>query len=66
MLGEESVSYLCVELVVTEVEGGVDGLERLKVNGHLLLLALVSDNGATVQHKAILWHAWIALQALLC
>jgi hypothetical protein len=37
-----------VKLVVTEVEGGVDRLEGLKVNIDLLLLALLCDYCAAV------------------
>lgn len=49
-------SYLCVEFVVTEVQGGVDGLERLKVDVDLLLFALLCHDGATVHHQTIWWH----------
>ena len=45
-----------MELVVAEVEGGVDGLEGLKVNVDFLLLALLCHNGAAVDylHKTML------------
>ena len=37
-----------MELVITEVQRGVDRLERLKVNVHFLLFTLLSDDGAAV------------------
>jgi len=45
---------LSVELVVTEIQRGVERLERLKVNVDHLLLALIRQNGATVDHQAII------------
>ena len=44
---------LSVKLVVAEIQRGVDGLERLKVDVDHLLLALVRQNGATVDNEAI-------------
>ena len=49
-------SYLGVEFVVTEVQGGVDWLERLKVDVDLLLFALLCHNGPAVHHQTIRWH----------
>ena len=45
--------YLGVELVVAEVERGVDGLEGLKVNVHFLLLAVLRQHSTAVQHKPV-------------
>ena len=45
---EERSESLRVELVITEVQRGVDRLERLKVNVHFLLFSLISDDGAAV------------------
>ena len=42
-----------MELVVTEVERGVDGLEGLEVDVDLLLLALVRDDGAAVDDQTV-------------
>ena len=39
-----------MELVIAEVEGGVDGLEGLEVNVRLLLLALLGHNCAAVNN----------------
>ena len=50
VVGEQSAEGLGVELVVAEVEGGVDGFERLEVNVNFLLLALVGDNSTAVDN----------------
>jgi len=42
-----------VKFVVAQVERGVDGLERFKINVDLAFLALRSDNFTTVYDKAI-------------
>lgn len=47
------MSNLSVKLVVAEVQGGVDRLERFKVNVNFLLLAFLSHNGATVHNQTI-------------
>ena len=48
-------SYLGVEFVITQVQGGVDGSERLKVDVDFLFFAFVCDYGSTVDDKAIGW-----------
>ena len=48
VIGQERSESLGVKLVITEIQRGVDCLERLKVNVHFLLLALLSDNSAAV------------------
>ena len=48
IVGEECSEGFRVELVITEVQRGVDRLERLKVNVHFLLFTLLSDDGAAV------------------
>lgn len=53
---QEKSSHLSVELVVTEVQGGVDWLKRLKVNIDFLLLAFLCHNGTTVHNQTIGWH----------
>ena len=45
-----------MELVVTEVQRGVDGFKRLKVYVDFLLFALVCHNGPTVHHQAVRGH----------
>lgn len=45
-----------MELVVAEVQGGVDWFKRLKVNIDFLLLAFLCDNGATIHNQTIGWH----------
>ncbi len=49
-------SHLGVELVVAEVQGGVDWLKRLKVDIDFLLLAFLCHNGTTVNNQTIGWH----------
>ena len=48
VVGEERSESFRVELVITEVQRGVDRLERLEVNVHFLLFTLLSDDGAAV------------------
>lgn len=57
--------YLGVELVVAEIEGRVDGLERLEINVDLLLLSLGRDDGTAVDDETVGWHAVVQLEALL-
>lgn len=52
---QQGLQRLRVELVVAEVQRRVDRLERLKVNVHLLLLALVRHDRAAVHHKTVWW-----------
>jgi len=44
---------LCVELVIAKIERCVDGLEGLKVDVDLFLLAFVRDDGAAVDNETI-------------
>ena len=55
-----------MEFVVTKVEGGVDGLEGLKINIDLLLLTFSSKNFTTVDDKTVLGNAVVKLKSLLC
>ena len=48
VVGEQGGEGLRVKLVVAEVEGRVDRLERLKVDVDFFLLPLVRDDGAAV------------------
>eukprot|EP00250_Pteridium_aquilinum_P004932 c15110_g1_i1 orf=70-606(+) len=54
-----------MELVVTKVKRSIDRLEGLKINGYLLLLAIVGDNCASVEDEAVGGHLVVELQALL-
>ncbi|KAI3478310.1 hypothetical protein L1887_59786 [Cichorium endivia] len=63
---EELAERLCVELVVAEVERGVDGLEGLEGEVDLLLLALVCEDGAAVNHETVVGDAIVQLETLLC
>jgi hypothetical protein len=54
-----------VELVVTQVEGGVDGLERLEVNVNLALLSFRGDNFTTVHDESIGRDLVVELETLL-
>jgi len=53
---EREKTHLGVKLVVAEIERCVDRLEGLKVNVNTLLLAVVCEDGSTVQHEAIVRH----------
>ncbi len=62
---EKFCKSLGVELVVAEVERGVDGLEGLKVNIDLLLLAFLGQDFTTVDDKAIRGHLVVELESAL-
>lgn len=49
----QSRVHLGVELVVTQVERRVDGLERLEVEVHPLLLALIGHDSPAVDHQPV-------------
>jgi hypothetical protein len=54
-----------VELVVTKVEGGVDGLEGLEIDVNLALLSLGGDNFTTVHDQSIGGNLVVQLETLL-
>lgn len=54
-----------MKLVVTEVERGVDGLERLEVDVDPALLALAGDDFAAVDDEAIGRDTGVEFEALL-
>ena len=62
---QELVEGLCVEFVVAEVQGGVDGLEGLEVNVELLLLAIICHHCACVDDQPIGWHLQAMRQFML-
>jgi hypothetical protein len=47
---------LGVELVVAQVQRGVDGLERLEIDVHFLLFAVVCHHSPRVQHEPVLYE----------
>ena len=51
--------YLGVELVVAQVERRVDGLERLEVEVHPLLLSLVGHDSPAVDHQPVRGHSGV-------
>lgn len=62
---EELRESLSVELVVAQVEGGVDWAERLEVDVDLSLFAFGGQDFTTVDDESIWWDLVVELQALL-
>ena len=62
---EKFTQGFSVELVVTKVEGGVDGLERFEVDINLALLSFRGDNFTTVHDQSIGRDLVVELQTLL-
>jgi hypothetical protein len=62
---EQLTQSLSVELVVTQVERGVNGLEGLEIDVNLALLSFRSDNFTTVDDQAIGRDLVIQLETLL-
>ena len=62
---EQLAEGLGVELVVAEVERGVDGLEGLEVDVDLALLSFGGDDFAAVDDEAVGGHLVVELEALL-
>jgi hypothetical protein len=56
---------LGVELVVTKVERGIDGLEGLEVDVNLTLLSFGGDNFTTVHDQSIGGNLVVQLETLL-
>lgn len=54
---EYRLTDLGVELVVAQVERRVDGLERLEIQVHPLLLTLVRYDRPAVDHQAVRGHS---------
>lgn len=54
-----------MELVVTEVERGVDGLEGFEIDVDLSLLSFRGENFTTIDDQAIWWNLVIQLKSLL-
>lgn len=62
---EQLAQGLGVELVVTKVERGVDGLEGLEIDVNLALLALCGDDFTTVDDQTIRRDLVVQLETLL-
>ena len=50
VVSQEGCEGFCVELVITEIQGGVDRFEWLEVNVDFLLLPFLCDYRTTVNH----------------
>ena len=48
VVSQEGGEGFCVELIITEIQGGVDRFEWLEVNVDFLLLPFLCDDRATV------------------
>jgi len=55
VIHEKFIEIFGVELVVTEVEGGVDGFEGFKVDVYFTFFAFVCDYCSAVEDKSVLW-----------
>ena len=53
---QQLIQCLSVELVVAEVQGGVDGFEGLKIYIELLLLVVLRHDGPRVDDQAVRRH----------
>ena len=62
---EQLIQGFSVKLVVTQIQRRVDGLEGLKVNIQLLLLAIVGHNSARVYDQSIWRNFIVQLEPLL-
>lgn len=62
---QQLTQRLGVELVVTKVEGGINGLEGLEVDVNLPLLSFRGDNFTTVNNQSIRGNLVVQLETLL-
>lgn len=58
--------YLGVEFVVTQIQGSVDGFERLKVDVDFLFFSLSRYNCTTVNNESIVGNSVVEFESLLC
>ncbi|KAH3660506.1 hypothetical protein OGAPHI_007092 [Ogataea philodendri] len=56
---------LGVELVITQIQRGIDRLERLESNGELLFFTLLSNNFTTVHNQSVWRNRIVQLEFLL-
>ena len=56
IIGKQSIQGFSVELVITQIERGIDRLEGLKVDVHFLFLTFVSNDRSTVNHESFWGH----------
>jgi len=62
---QQLTQRLGVELVVTKVQGSVDGLEGLEIDVNLSLLSFGGDNFTTVHNQSIGGNLVVQLETLL-
>lgn len=55
-----------MEFVVAQIQGSIDGLERLKVNVDLLFFSFCCYNCTTVDNETIGRDFVVELESLLC
>lgn len=60
-----NLANLSVELIVAQIKGRVNGLERFEVNVNSLFLSVVSQDGSTVNNKSVIGDSVIQFQLLL-
>ena len=65
VVNEKLVKVLGMELVVTQIQRGVDRLEGLEINVDALLLALVGNDRAAVDDQPVLGTLVVQLETLL-
>lgn len=54
-----------MELVVAQIQRSIDGLEWLKIDVYSLLLAIIRQNGPTVNNQTVIRNSGIQLKLLL-
>lgn len=54
-----------MKLVVTKIEGGIDGLEGFEIDVNLPLFSFRGDDFTTVDDESIRGHLVVQLQSLL-
>lgn len=57
--------YLGVKLIVAEIQGRIDCLERLEINIHSFFFAIIGQDCTTVQNQAVFRNTGVEFQLLL-